>query len=109
MQTFITLWKFTKDGLIDIRNTPERFKATSEIVTSLGGRLVAAYGLIGEYDVMTIMEMPDEKAATAAVLRICSKGRVTSQTMLALPMEEFLKITREGIANPHFVIDRSCS
>jgi hypothetical protein len=29
--------------------------------------------------------------------------------MLAIPMEEFLKMTREGIANPHFVIDRSCS
>ncbi|MCX8042580.1 MAG: GYD domain-containing protein [Desulfobacterota bacterium] len=109
MQTFITLWKFTKEGLIDIRNTPERFKSTCDIIASLGGKLVAAYGLIGEYDVMTIMEMPDEKAATAAIVRICSKGRVLSHTMLALPMDEFLKITREGIANPHFVIDRSCS
>jgi len=109
MQTFITLWKFTKEGLVDIRNTPERFKATSDIIASLGGKLVAAYGLIGEYDTMTIMEMPDEKAATAAIVRICSKGRVLAHTMLALPMEEFLKITREGFANPHFVIDRSCS
>ncbi len=109
MQTFITLWKFTKEGLIDIRNTPERFKSTCDIVTSLGGKVVAAYGLLGEYDVMTIIEMPDEKAATAAVVRICSKGRVLAHTMVALPMDEFLKITREGIPNPHFVIDRSCS
>jgi len=109
MQTFITLWKFTKEGLTDIRNTPERFKAVNQIVSSLGGKLIGAYGLIGEYDVVTIMELPDEKAATAAILRICSKGRVTSHTMVAIPMDDFLKMTREGIANPHFVIDRSCS
>ncbi len=109
MKTFITLWKFTKDGLIDIRNTPDRFKATRDIIASLGGTLVAAYGLVGRYDVMTVMEMPDEKAATAAILRICSKGRVTAETLVGIPMEEFLKITRESIANPHFVIDRSCA
>ena len=108
MQTFITLWKYTREGLADIRNTPDRFKAVNEIIRSHGGKLLGAYGLLGKHDVITIMEMPDEKAATAAILKIASKGRVTGETMTAIPMDDFLKLTREWTKNPNFVIDRSC-
>ncbi len=80
---------------MDIRNTPSRFEAVKKIIESHGGKLIAIYGLIGEYDVMTIMEMPDKSAFTAAILKICSSGRITAQTMQALPIEEFLRITKE--------------
>lgn len=109
MPTFITFWKYTKEGLVDIRNTPERFKTVNDIVKALGGKVIVTYGLLGEYDVVTIMELPDEKAAASAILKICSRGRITAQTMTAIPIDDFLKITKESSANPNFVIDRSCS
>lgn len=96
MPLYVTLWKYTKDGLVDIKNTTDRYKVVNEIIKSHGGRVVNGYGLIGEYDVMTIVELPDEKALVSSILKICSKGRVTSQTLTALPMEDFLKITREA-------------
>ena len=96
MPLYVTLWKYTKDGLVDIKYTTDRYKVVNEIIKSHGGRVVNGYGLIGEYDVMTIVELPDEKALVSSILKICSKGRVTSQTLTALPMEDFLKITREA-------------
>ncbi len=95
MTNFVTLWKYTKDGLVDMKMTPERVDVVKKLIAEAGGNLVSIYGLIGAYDVMTIMEMPDEKAAMATILKICSKGRVIPMTMTALSIEDFLKITRE--------------
>jgi uncharacterized protein with GYD domain len=96
MAIYITVWKYTRDGLIDIRHTPERFEAVKEIYRKNGGRLIEAYGLVGAWDVMTIGELPDEHALTTAVLQICAKGRVTAQTMTALPIADFLEITQKS-------------
>jgi uncharacterized protein with GYD domain len=49
---------------------------------------------VGEYDVLTIMDMPDEKVLASTVLKICSKGRIGSQSMTAIPIDDFLKITQ---------------
>lgn len=95
MQTYVTLWKYTKDGLMDIKKTPKRFEFVKKVINSAGGKLLFIYGLVGEYDVVTVMEMPDEKAAAATILKICSTGRITSQTMTALSVDEFLKIAKE--------------
>lgn len=95
MPVYITLWKYTRDGLMDIKNTASRFEAVKKIIASHGGKLIAIYGLIGEYDVMTIMEMPDKAAFASTILKICSSGRIGAQSMMAIPIEEFLNITKE--------------
>lgn len=96
MATYITLWKYTRDGLVDIRHTPERFEAVKAIYQKNGGKLIEAYSLIGPYDVMTIGELPDERALTKTVLQICANGRVTANTMSALPMADFLTLTQDA-------------
>jgi uncharacterized protein with GYD domain len=35
MSTYVTLWKYTKDGLIDMRKTPERFEVVKKIISSI--------------------------------------------------------------------------
>ncbi len=95
MQTYVTLWKYTKDGLMDIKKTPKNFELAKKIIKNAGGKLLSTYGLVGEYDVLTIMEMPDEKAAASTILKICSTGRITSQTMTALSIDDFLTIVKK--------------
>ena len=94
MPTYVTLWKYTRDGLMDMKNTPDRYEAVKKIISDAGGKLLSIYGLVGEYDVITIMEMPDEKVAASTILKICSKGRITSQTMTAISIDDFLKIAK---------------
>jgi uncharacterized protein with GYD domain len=95
MQTYVTLWKYTKDGLMDIKKTNKRFEFAKKVVKDAGGKLLFVYGLVGKYDLMTVMEMPNEKVAAATILKICSTGRITSQTMTALSLEDFIDITKE--------------
>jgi uncharacterized protein with GYD domain len=95
MSTYVTLWKYTRDGLMDMQNTPDRYEVVKKIINDAGGKLLSIYGLIGEYDVITLMEMPDEKVAASTILKICSKGRITAQTMTALSIDDFIKIVKE--------------
>ncbi len=95
MPRYITLWKYTKEGLVDIKNTEQRYGVVNEIVKAAGGKMIDAYGLIGDYDVITIMELPNEKALVSSIMKICSKGRVIPKTLPAIQMDEFLQITKE--------------
>ncbi len=95
MPVYVTLWKYTRDGLMDIKNTASRFEAVKKIITNHGGKLIAIYGLIGEFDVMTIMELPDKSAFATVIMKICSSGRITAESMMAIPIQEFLNITKE--------------
>ncbi len=96
MPLYVTLWKYTRDGMVDIKKTGQRYGQVQKIIKDSGGKLVSIYGLVGEYDVLTIMDMPDEKVLASTVLKICSKGRIGSQSMTAIPIDDFLKIT-EGV------------
>lgn len=95
MPVYVTLWKYTHEGLKDIRNTASRFEAVKNIIEKNGGKLVTIYGLVGEYDVLTIIQMPNKSAMASTILKICASGRITAETMSALPLEEFLNITKD--------------
>lgn len=95
MALYVTLWKYTKDGLVDIKKTPRRFESVKKLISDAGGKLISIYGLIGKYDLVTIMEMPNEKVAATTILKICSTGRITSQTMTALSIDDFMGIIKK--------------
>ena len=47
---------------------------------------------MGMYDVVAIMELPDDETATAAALTISSQGNVRTTTLRGFEMEEIASI-----------------
>jgi uncharacterized protein with GYD domain len=43
-------------------------------VRELGGKVLGAYALLGEYDVMILVELPDVKAVAKTVIRAATAG-----------------------------------
>jgi uncharacterized protein with GYD domain len=95
MALYVTLWKYTKDGLMEIRKTPKRFEVVKKIISDAGGKLIGIYGLMGKYDLVTIVDMPNDKVAATTILKVCSTGRITSETMPAIPIDELLNIMKK--------------
>jgi uncharacterized protein with GYD domain len=95
MPTYITLWNYTQKGIENIEDAPDRVDAGIELMESLGGELKGLYLTMGEYDLVTITEFPDDDAAAKATLRTAQSGAVTSETMKAWPEDEY----RDLIAN----------
>lgn len=96
MLTYISLVKFTRDGITTLKDQgiarSENVKATIE---SLGGKLIAAYYCLGEYDVVAIHEFPDNKSAMKASVLTSSLGAYRVTTMPAVSRDEWRQILQE--------------
>ena len=90
MPTYVTLFNYSAAGFKAL--SEERHQEQVRLIESQGGRVIGAYGLMGEWDVLFITEFPDEKSAMRTLLTICQSGMGTTQTMTALPLEEFVQL-----------------
>lgn len=89
MPTYITLWDYTQQGVEGIEESPTRLDGAKQVMESVGGELHGFYLTMGEHDLVTVAEFPDDDAAAKALLRISQSGNVSSETMKAWPEEEY--------------------
>ena len=91
MPIFITQGRYTQAAVQGMmRNAEDRVAAVADLYRRAGGRLLAFYITFGEYDWLSIAEMPDSQADLAALIAGASKGAVSDlKTTLAVTPEEF--------------------
>jgi uncharacterized protein with GYD domain len=92
MHTYIVLLRWTQQGIENVRESPNRLEKAKETFRELGVQLKATYLLMGQYDLATILEAPDDESVTKAVLAISSRGAVRSETLRAYTEDEYRKI-----------------
>jgi uncharacterized protein with GYD domain len=86
MPVFVSLGRYSENAVKGMLAKPEdRTAAVTKLIEQAGGKLLAWYMLFGEYDWMTVYEMPSGKEAAAAVLAAAGAGAtVDTRTMLAM-------------------------
>ncbi len=97
MPTYVTLFKWTEQGIKDIKNAPARFEASKKLVESLGGKTLGIYVTMGDYDIVAVTEGPDDEMAAAAALSIASKGNAKTTTMRAFTESELGRIVKKVV------------
>ena len=96
MPTYITLANFTDQGIRNFKETPKRAQAFSDLVQQMGGNLKDIYWTMGAYDIVAIMEAPDDETAIAAALKVSSLGNVRTTTLRGFDMEEIETVIRKA-------------
>ena len=80
---FISLCRFrkkpTKEGLAESQKLFEK-------MAEEGGKVLGMYWTLGRYDVVVIVEAPDEKVGMKALIRWADM--ISSETMVAISAEE---------------------
>ncbi|MFC5753001.1 GYD domain-containing protein [Actinomadura rugatobispora] len=92
MPIFISLLNWTDQGIRAYETTIERSEAFTSTLEGLGARLVALYWTEGPYDLVSVIEAPDDKTAVAAMLRTAELGNVRSTTFRAFDREEIAEV-----------------
>ena len=92
MPAYITLYKYTQQGLANIKGAPDRAKMAREILAKQGLRMIGIWWTLGEYDLVGVFEAPDDQAIAAATLAFAGQGNYTTRTMRAFSEEEFAQI-----------------
>lgn len=88
MATYIMLGNFTDQGIRHVKDTTKRAQALRDLGKKVGATVKETYWTLGQYDVVAIVDAPDEAAMTALGLSIGLLGNVRTQTLRAFSAEE---------------------
>lgn len=88
MATYIALSNFTDQGIRNVKDTTKRADAVKESAKKFGASMTQLYWTLGHYDLVAIIEAPDDKSATAFALAIGAAGNVRTETLRAFTKEE---------------------
>jgi uncharacterized protein with GYD domain len=94
MPLFITLYKFTDEGIKDIKNSPERIEQGIKAFEAMGGKVIGFYSTLGEYDYVGIGEAPSDEVGLTYILGLGSQGKVRTTTLRAFTVEEFTEAVK---------------
>ena len=92
MPTYITLLRYTQQGIEKIKESPARLEKVKAAIKAGGGEMKAFYLTMGAYDAVAISEAPSNEAYAKTMLGIAAAGAVRTETLCALPEAEYLKI-----------------
>lgn len=88
MVTFISLCTFTDQGVRTIKESTKRADMVMEAASKFGSKMTHLYWTQGQYDLISIIEAPDDASAAAFGLAIGSAGNVRMQTLRAFDRNE---------------------
>lgn len=88
MATFIALGNFTEQGIKTVKDTTKRSDAIRELAGRHGVTMKHIYWTLGRYDVVTIVEAPNDEAVTAFALAVGAAGNVRTESLRAFSKEE---------------------
>ena len=92
MPTYISMLRYTQQGISNVKNAPARIDAAKEAYRKAGGELKALYLTLGQYDLVVVAEMPNDEAVARMALALGSQGNIRSETMRGFTETEFRKI-----------------
>ena len=88
MPTYVLLLHWTEQGIKNYKDSVGRLADFTRLAESVGGSVRETLYTVGEYDLVTITDFPDDESATAAVLQAASLGNVRTTTMRAFTADE---------------------
>jgi uncharacterized protein with GYD domain len=92
MPTYITLVRYTDQGIRNIKESPSRLDAAKNAFKSMGGELKQWYLAMGRYDAVVISEGPDDETAAKLTLAIGAQGSIRTETLRVFTEDEYRKL-----------------
>jgi uncharacterized protein with GYD domain len=94
MPTYISLANWTEQGISDVKQTLERADQSAQLAQKHGCTLERLFWTVGPYDLVAIVEAPDEESAMAYALEVGSSGGVRTTTLPAYDHEAMSRVVQ---------------
>lgn len=91
MPYYIGLSTLTDEGRKTIKEKPNRILEVNKELEKMGVKVKQQFAVLGPYDFVTIVEAPDNKTVMKMSVELGSRGSVQLLTLVAIPVEEFIK------------------
>jgi uncharacterized protein with GYD domain len=90
MATYFMFGKYSQDSIKKI--SAQRTNEAVAAIEKAGGKLKAGYALLGEYDLVLIVELPSTEQAIKTSVALAKLLGISFTTSPAVSMEEFDKL-----------------
>ena len=92
MMNYVVLATFTDQGVKNAKDSPKRAEAFRQMAKTFGVTVKDIFWTQGRYDIVTVVEAPDELSATALNLSLGALGNIRTESLRAFTSEDMMKI-----------------
>ena len=92
MPMYVTLIRYTEQGIKTFKDLPKRLEETRMAGEAAGAKLVAFYLTMGQYDAVVVSEAPDDETVATLALAAGGRGNVRTETLRAFTEDEAKKL-----------------
>lgn len=93
MPTYVALLNWTQQGIANVKDSAGRLDSGRKAFKKMGVKIKDTYLTMGRYDLVCIIEAPDDESYARAVLTLGSLGNVQTETLKAFSEADYRKIT----------------
>jgi uncharacterized protein with GYD domain len=92
MPNYVVLMKWTEQGIANINASPSRLDAGRKAFKKMGVKIKDTYLTMGRYDLVCLVDAPDDEALATAMLTLGAQGNIQSETLKAFNEDQYRKI-----------------
>jgi len=88
MARYVTLINWTDQGIKNFRDTTKRAQDFTSLVEKSGGKVHEILWTVGQYDLVSVVEFPEDELGVATLLQVGALGNIRTQTLRAFNAQE---------------------
>jgi uncharacterized protein with GYD domain len=92
MAAYVVLANFTDQGIRNAKESPKRAEAFKAMAKTFGVTVKELVWTQGRYDVVTIVDAPDEASFMSLTLSLGALGNVRTESLRAFSADEMTKV-----------------
>ena len=92
MSTYIMLSSWTDQGIRQIKDSPDRLDAARQLCRQHGAEINAFYMTLGTYDMVIIIDAPNDDEFAKLAVSIAKGGNIRTTTLKAFGEDDYRKI-----------------
>ena len=96
MAIYVLLSKLTPEGAQTLHNDPARMGEVNSEIRESGCKVLQQFATLGEYDFVSIVEAPDNKAIAHLSIDLAARGTVSITTLPAISIGELMEGLQDG-------------
>ena len=97
MPTYISLMRWTEQGIRKVKETTKRAKDFQELAAKVNVKVREIHWTMGRYDVVVVADAPDDETISRLTLTLGMLGNVKTETIRAFSAQEMSTLVK-GLA-----------
>ena len=96
MPTYVVLINWTEQGVKNFNETVDRYEQARQGSQEMGVTWRETVWTSGPYDIVSIIDGPDDETVMAALLNVASKGNIRTTTLRAFSADEMRSLVERA-------------